>query len=195
MKVNLIIISLLLVFSNISGQDKIEIDKDRVVSVVDSTYINELVLIQEFNINVPLDSVWRAYTTEKGWESWAVAIADIDFKINGQIRTSYNKDGEIGDESTITLHVVNYIPNRMITLQAELTKNFPEFMKADEKDLYNVITFEELDKSKTKVTSYGIGYKNNQKYKSLMEFFIQGNAQSYLNLISYLESGVPSVKY
>ena len=177
------------------GQEKDELEQKRVISKIDSTYNKELVLIQEFTVNVSIDSVWNAYTTKKGWESWAVSLAEIDFKINGLIQTNYNKDGEIGDDTTITLHILNYVPRRMITLQAELTKNFPEFMKADEKDLYNVILLEELDDSKTKVTSFGIGYKNNEKYKSLMQFFVKGNTQSYLNLISYLETGKPSVKY
>jgi len=177
------------------GQEKSEIDQKRVVSKIDSNFNKELVLIQEFTVNVPIDSVWNAYTTKKGWESWAVSIAEIDFKVNGLIQTNYNKDGKIGDESTITLHILNYVPRRIITLQAEITKNFPEFMKEDEKDLYNVILFEELDVSETKVTSFGIGYKNNKKYKSLMQFFVKGNTQSYLNLISYLETGKPSVNY
>lgn len=192
-----LILILLPVFMTLSsfGQTDGDLEQKRVFSTIDSTNTPELVLIQEFNINVPIDSVWTAYTTEKGWESWAVAIAEIDFKVGGIIRTNYNKEGKIGDETTITLHVRNYIPQRMITLQAELTKNFPEFMKADERDLYNVILFEEISPNKTKVISYGIGYKNNEKYMSLMKFFIQGNEQSYLNLISYLESGKPSVKY
>lgn len=169
--------------------------ENRVKSVIDSSYVDNMVLKQSFNVNVALDSVWNAYTTKKGWESWATAIAEIDFKISGIIKTNYNKAGKIGDESTITLHILNYIPKQMLTLQAELTKNFPEFMKADEKDLYNVILFEEVSSSKTKVTSYGIGYKNNKKYMSLMKFFIQGNEQSYQNLITYLETGKPSIKY
>ncbi|MCT8339725.1 SRPBCC domain-containing protein [Flavobacteriaceae bacterium TK19130] len=169
--------------------------ENRVASAIDSSAIDNMILKQSFIVNVPLDSVWNAYTTKKGWESWAVAIADIDFKVNGLIRTNYNKDGKIGDSSTITLHIINYIPKRMLTLQAELTKNFPDFMKEDEKDLFNMILFEEINPYKTKVTSYGIGYKNNEKYMSLMKFFIQGNEQSYLNLISYLETGKPSVNY
>ena len=167
----------------------------RVTSVIDSTQSNNMVLKQTFIVNVALDSVCNAYTTKKGWESWATSIAEVDFKINGLIRTNYNKDGEIGDDSTITLHVINYIPKHMLTLQAEITKNFPEFMKTDEKDLFNMVLFEEISPSKTKVVSYGIGYKNNKKYMSLMKFFIQGNEQSYLNLISYLETGKPSVNY
>ena len=146
-------------------------------------------------VDVPLDSVWNAYTTQKGWESWVAAKAEIDFKINGVIKTSYNKDSNIGDESTNILHIINYIPKRMLTLQAELTNNFPEFMKADSKNLYNVILFERISPSRTKVISYGIGYKNNEKYMGLMKFFIRGNEQSHRNLISYLETGKPSVNY
>lgn len=191
-----ILILALLVFPYIHyGQN---IDKEleqRVISKIDSTRTQELVLIQEFTINVPIDSVWNAYTTKQGWESWATAIAEIDFKINGTIKTNYNKDGKIGDESTIILHVLNYVPRRLLTLQAELADHFPEFIKEDEKDLYNVILFEEQGLAKTKVMSYGIGYKNNEKYRSLMQFFVKGNEQSFNNLISYLETGKPSINY
>ncbi|MBW1297756.1 SRPBCC domain-containing protein [Aquimarina litoralis] len=171
------------------------LQKQRVLSSIDSTYSPELVLKQEFIVKVPLDSVWNAYTTKKGFESWATAIAEIDFKVNGTIKTNYNKKGIIGDENTITLHIINYVPKRMLTLQAEITKNFPQFMKEDEKDLYNTILFEEITATTTKVISYGIGYKHTPKYMSLMKFFIQGNEQSYLNLITYLETGKPSVNY
>ncbi|MDO1500145.1 SRPBCC domain-containing protein [Winogradskyella maritima] len=175
-------------FSSISAQGRVE-------SIVDSSQFNNMVLKQSFVVQVGVDSVWNAYTTKNGWESWATAIAEVDFKINGTIKTNYNKDGQVGDNSTIVLHVINYVPKRMITLQAELTENFPEFMKEDEKNLYNMILFEEIDAAKTKITSYGIGYKHNEKYMSLMKFFIKGNEQSYHNLISYLETGNPSVKY
>lgn len=169
--------------------------ENRITSVIDSSHTDNMILKQSFAVNVPLDSVWNAYTTKKGWESWVSAQAEIDFKINGIIKSNYNKEVDINDDSTIILHITNYIPKRMLTLQAELTKNFPAFMKEDQKDLYNMILFEEIEPSKTKVISYGIGYKNNEKYMSLMKFFIQGNEQSYLNLISYLETGRPSVNY
>ena len=83
----------------------------------------------------------------------------------------------------------------MITFQAELTKNFPEFMRQDEKRLYNTVLFDQISANRTKVTSYGIGYKLDENYMSLMKFFINGNEDSYHNLISYLETGKPSVKY
>ncbi|WP_405207273.1 SRPBCC domain-containing protein [Aquimarina sp. LLG6339-5] len=195
MKTSFLIILIIFPCLFLYSQDpKLQTEK-RVTSTIDSTNKKELVLIQEFIINVPLDSVWNAYTTKKGWENWAVALAEVDFKINGKIRTNYNKNGRIGDSTTIHLNIVNYVPKKIITLQAELTSNFPNFMKKDEKDLYNIISFENITTKKTKVTSYGVGYKNNPKYLSLMKFFISGNEKSYLNLITYLETGKRSINY
>ncbi len=164
-------------------------------SVVDSTDLNNIVLKHTLEVNVPIDSVWNAFSTEHSWKKWATPLVEIDFKINGLIRTNYNEKGSIGDDSTITLHIINYIPKKILTLQAELTKNFPEFMKEDAKDLFNIITFKELTPNRTRVISYGLGYKNNEKYKSLLQFFIKGNEQSYNNLITYLETGKPSLNY
>lgn len=177
---------ILFIHSSVLAQDEAH---SRVTSRVDSSINNELVLIQEFMVKVPITNAWDVYATKEGWESAFVAIAELDFKVNGTIKTSYDKNATIGDSSTIILHIINYVPKKLITLQAEITRNFPEFMKADEKDLFNVVYFEELGPSLTKITSYGIGYKNNPKYLSLLQFFIEGNEQSYNNMILYLETG------
>jgi uncharacterized protein YndB with AHSA1/START domain len=168
--------------------------EQRVVSIIDSTKTPELVLIQEFTVNSPIDSVWNAYTTKKGWESWAVPLAEIDLKVSGFIKTNYNKAGKIGDSTTIVTHIINYVPKKLITLQAEITDNFPEFMKKEAKDFYNVIYFDQTEKGKTNVKSYGIGYKNNPKYLSLMEYFIPANEKLLMNLISHLETETNSKK-
>jgi uncharacterized protein YndB with AHSA1/START domain len=161
--------------------------EERISSTIDSTKSPELVLIQEFKVKAALDAVWNAYTTKKGWESWAVPLAEIDLKVGGIIKTNYNASGKIGDSTTIITHIVNYVPKRLITLQAEITDNFPEFMKEDAKDFYNVIYFDELENGYVNVKSFGIGYKNNTKYLSLMNYFITANEKLLLQLISYLE--------
>ncbi len=189
----LLIFSLLLCSYSFSQKDNTLLEK-RVISKIDSTHNNEIVLIQEFIVNVPLDSVWNAFTTKKGWESAFVAISEVDLRVGGSIKSSYNKNATIGDSTTIVNHIVNYVPKKILTLQAELSDHFPEFMKKDAKDFYNVIYFKAISDHKTKVESYGIGYKNIPKYLSLLKFFIKGNEDSYLNLIKYLETG-ETVKY
>ncbi|MGS2727136.1 SRPBCC family protein [Psychroserpens sp. BH13MA-6] len=159
----------------------------RVISQIDSTKTPELVLIQELTVKAPIDSVWKAYTTKKGWENWAVPLAEVDLKVGGVIKTNYNEQGKIGDSTTIVTHIINYVPNKLLTLQAEITDNFPEFMKKDAKDFYNIIYFDELENGQTTIKSFGIGYKNSPKYLALMNYFIPANEKTLMKLIAYLE--------
>ncbi|NNC49835.1 MAG: hypothetical protein HKO01_04810 [Flaviramulus sp.] len=184
-----ILIVILFVFmSTISlGQEKMEIESKRVISKIDSTRSPELVLIQEFKVKSPIDTVWNAYTTKKGYESWAAPLAEIELKVGGFIKSNYNSQGKIGDSTTIVTHIINYVPKTLITLQAEITDNFPEFMKKEAKDFYNIIYFNKLENGYTSVRSFGIGYKNNPKYLSLMNYFIPANEKILLNLITLLE--------
>lgn len=115
----------------------------------------------------------------------------IDFKIGGTIRANYTKTAKIEDPGTSLLHIINYIPNSLITLQAELTENFPAFMQKDSKHLYNIIQFETINENKTRIISYGLGYKKNKEYLQLMNFFIAANETSFMQLITYLETGKP----
>ena len=188
MKKTLVLLFSVFLTSIAFGQEK------RVVSKIDSTKTPELVLIQELTVKASIDSVWNACTTKKGWENWAVPLAEIDLKVGGYIKTNYNERGEIGDSTTIVTHIINYVPKRLLTLQAEITENFPEFMKDDAKDFFNVIYFDELENGDTNIKSFGIGYKNNPKYLSLMNYFIPANEKTLMNLIAYLETDVKTKK-
>lgn len=95
----------------------------------------------------------------------------------------------IGDSTTITTDIVNYVPHKLTTLQTEITDDVPLFMKEDAKDFYNVIYFDSTEDGKAKITSYDIGYKNNPKYLELIDYFIAANKKSLKNLIKYLERG------
>ncbi len=161
----------------------------RVISTIDSSHANNLILTQTMEIEAAIDKVWEAFTTESGWESWSVPVADVDFRIGGLIQTSYDKNATIGDPGTIRLHVINFVPQAVITLQAELGENFPQFMLDDADELYNVILFEAISPEKTRITSHGLGYKSTPDYLSLLDFFVTGNESSYLQLISFLETG------
>ena len=113
-------------------------------------------------------------------------LAKVDFKIGGTIKTNYNPQGQIGDSTTIVTNIINYVPLQLLTLQAEITDNFPEFMKKEAKNFYNVIYFDEVKPGRTRVKSFGIGYRNTPKYINLMNFFIPANEKTLIKLIDYL---------
>ncbi len=158
-------------------------------SQLDTLTSGELMLTQEIFLKAPVEKVWDAYTTEKGWIKWVAPVVSIDFKINGKIQSNYNPEAKIGDEGTIVNHILNYIPFRLITMQAEIADHFPGFMKAEENNLYSIVHFEEVENQETKLTLYGIGYKNTEKWHELINFFIQGNEITLNALQTYLGGG------
>jgi hypothetical protein len=121
-------------------------------------------------------------------EKWVTPIVEMDFKINGTIKSHYDSTATIGDKGTIVNHILNYIPYKQITMQAELNENFPAFMIGDEKNLYSIVELEKISKGQTILTIYGIGYKNEQQWRDLLKFFIQGNEMTLNKLKSFLET-------
>lgn len=158
-----------------------------IVSEVIKTEAEELILFQKVNVKAAIKDVWKAYTTNEGWRSWASPHVEIDLKIGGTIQTHYDTNSKIGDPGTNTLHIVNYVPERLLTLKAELSERWPEVMKKDEGKLMNVIVFQELRDNNTLILSYGVGYRDLPAYHDLMKFFIPANEGLFKKLKDYLE--------
>ena len=162
-------------------------DEDADASRVITTEAGQLVLAQAFTVEAPVAEVWAAYTTSEGWTAWAAPKAEVDLRVGGTIKTAYM--GEVGGEHTNTLRIVNYVPERVLTLRADLSQNWPEIMKKDAENLSNVILFTDDGEGGTRVESYGIGYTDAPEYEQLMGFFIDANEKLHGVLKTYLETG------
>ena len=165
---------------------------DSISSRVEKTLAGELVLIQEVRLAAPVEKVWDAYATGDGWMGWAVPKAEVDLRVGGTILTQYDTTAEIGDPGTNTLHIVNYVPRRLMTLRAEIGENWPQIMKEDAENLTNVILFESTSPDSTRILSFGIGYRQAPEYDQLMQFFVSANEKLLANLKRYVEQGVRS---
>lgn len=183
----ILLIPLLLLFSigAVGGDGESEAIRSHVVI----TDAEERVLIEVVIIDAAVADVWAAYVTDEGWTGWASPKANIDLRCGGTILTHYGQDAEIGDPGTNTLHIVSYVPERLLTLRAELAPNWPEIMKEDADNMSNVILFEEISPTQTRLTSYGIGYQDAPEYDTLLEFFAQANAGLYRKLKRFVEDG------
>ena len=128
-------------------------------------------------IDGSVDEIWRAFTTTKGLQSWVAPLADIDFRVGGKWRANYNKDGKLGDASTIENTILAYDPKRMISLKAT---GFPEGFEFKEaaKNNWSVFYFEPITDTKTKVTVVGLGYNDTEQSQKMRAFFEAGNKYS-----------------
>ncbi|MBN2732539.1 MAG: SRPBCC domain-containing protein [Balneolaceae bacterium] len=180
-----IIVFISLLASTANGQQLSE--HPRIQSEIITTEADEIILKQSFTVDAPVQKVWPYFTQTELYTKWSAPVASINFKINGTIKANYSTDGNLESEDTITIHILNYIPEKLITLQSEIPASFPAFMKENEKDFYNVIEFNETDTGGTQVISYGLGYNNNAQFKQMIGFFAKGNLESYQKLINLLE--------
>ena len=158
-----------------------------ITSEIIKTEAEEMILFQKVNIKASIKDVWEAYTTNEGWKSWASPVVEIDLKNGGTIKTHYDKNSKVGDPGTNTLHIVNYVPERVLTLKAELSERWPEVMKEDDGKLMNVIVFQELQDNSALILSYGVGYRDLPAYHDLMKLFIPANEGLFKKLKNYLE--------
>jgi uncharacterized protein YndB with AHSA1/START domain len=173
------IISFVLIINSANGQTA--------TSRIDTLASGELMLTQEIILKANVNKIWRAYTVAEEWQKWVTPVVEMDFRINGTIKSHYDSAAVIGDKGTIINHILAYIPEKFIIMQAELTENFPKFLKDEEKNLYSIVEFEKLSPFKTKLIIYGIGYKNDNKWLELLKFFIQGNEMELNTLKNYVE--------
>lgn len=132
-------------------------------------------VVTEGVVAAPLDSVWNAFTTSAGLESWMVAHASCDLRIGGAMQTVYAPEGRLGDASTITSTVLAYEPKRMLaTRVAQAPAGFP-FPNAI-KNMWSVIYFESIDAKTTRIREVSLGFGPDDESQKMRQFFEGGNA-------------------
>ncbi len=162
-------------------------EEKRVTSHISTADNGDVFVAQESVVDASAKKVWAALTTTESWQAWAAPVVSVDLKIGGVIKTNYKERGTVDDETANTLHIINYVPERVLTLQAEVSNNWPDVLKEREKQLFNVITLEPITGSRTKVVSHGIGYRDTPELQRLLKFFVPPNAMLYEKLIKYVE--------
>ena len=160
----------------------------RIDSSIEHTASGQRILLHRFEVAAPVERVWKAYTTAEGWRSWAAPLAEVDLRVGGSILTHYDPAATIGDPGTNRLEIVNFVPERLLTLQADLSENWPEVLKEDAEGLYNVILFESRGEGTTAVESYGLGYRDRPEYDDLLGFFRSANERLLEGLVQILEA-------
>ncbi len=147
----------------------------------------QLIVKETVTVGASIKDVWRAYTTSEGYAQWAAVAAEIDLRPGGSIRATYNTDGNLAGDDITTVHIVNFVPERLLTLQAEVSANWPEVLQRNAANLYNVVLFESLEPKRTKITSYGLGYTDSPELRQMMKFFRKANRDLYERLIASVE--------
>lgn len=147
-----------------------------------------ITMVHSAEILAKSSDVWAAISTAEGWKRWAVPVAFADFRIGGEIETSYDPAALRGSPANIRNRILAYVPGRMLALQAvQAPPGFPHPEALQQ--LWTVIEIEPLEGGRTRVTITSPGYNLSQPHAVLLGFFRRGNSASLANLKKSLEAG------
>ena len=132
------------------------------------------VIVNEAVVNAPVSEVWKAFTTRAGIESWMVGTGDIDLRIGGLMRTSYQKGADLNGETAIHQQILSLDPERMFSYRTvKPPANFP-FAKQISAT-WVAVYFEPVDATHTRVVARMLGYSSDPESQKMRAFFASGN--------------------
>ena len=139
-------------------------------------------VVTEAVIAAPVAEVWKVWTTKEGIESWMVAKTDIDLRIGGTWRTSYNKSSNLDDDESIRHTILAFDPMKMFSMQTVKSPKGFRFPNAILKT-WTVVYFEPLGESRTKVSAHMLGFTEDEESQKMRAFFEAGNRTTLDNLV------------
>lgn len=128
-------------------------------------------------IHMPADELFRQFTTPEGIvNAWSVAAAKVDFRVGGQIRTSYEPGADLDAPTAIVNTILSFEPGRMLSLKATAPAGAPEWLQLVCNGTHSVIRFEPVSPHVTRLSITGIGYGTGGAWDEAYAFFERGNA-------------------
>jgi uncharacterized protein YndB with AHSA1/START domain len=132
-------------------------------------------------VNAPVEEVWKIFSTSEGYKTLGPALAEVDLRIGGTIRSRYRADGELGDAETIENVILAYEPPTMIATRIQKTpRTFP--FKEAWKNPWTVVTDVPLDGGRTLVRATSLGFGTDEESAAMRRFFEAGNQQTIGNI-------------
>lgn len=162
---------------------------DSVLNKSFSVGADERFLKLEIVVNKPLDSVWSYFSTAEGIKSWMAPICQLDFRVGGQMKNHMNYKKKIGDPGTLTLDILNYIPNEMVTYKVHMDNYFGERVKKEAKNIQEVVRFASVDKNRTKIISTMMGWGSGSEWDKAYAFFEKGNTWYFNVMVKRIKAG------
>ena len=140
------------------------------------------VVVNEAIVNAPVSEVWKAFTTKAGMESWMVGTGDIDLRIGGLMRTSYQKNADLSGDTSIHQQILSLDPERMLSYRTvKPPANFPFTQQIS--STWVAVYFEPLDATHTRVVARMLGYTNDPESQKMRAFFATGNKATLDSLV------------
>jgi uncharacterized protein YndB with AHSA1/START domain len=152
---------------------------------------DEVSFVSEGVVPASIDDVWNVFATSEGYKALGPALAEVDLRVGGTIRSRYRADGVLGDAETIENVILAYEPPTMMALRIERPPaSFP--FKEAWRAPWTVITLTAVDAGHTHVRVASLGYGSDEESVAMRRFFEVGNHQTIETLRAHFSAAAPA---
>jgi uncharacterized protein YndB with AHSA1/START domain len=150
---------------------------------------DEVSFVNEGVVGAPIDEVWKVFSTAEGYQLLGPALAEIDLRVGGTIRSRYRADGALGDAETIENVIIDYRAPVMMAIRiGKPPASFP--FKEAWKSTWTVLTLTPTeDGTLVRATSYGYG--TDEESIAMRRFFEAGNQETIETLRRHFGAPAP----
>jgi uncharacterized protein YndB with AHSA1/START domain len=154
-----------------------------------ATAADDVAFVNEGVVPAPIDEVWKVFATSEGYKTLGPALAEVDLRVGGTIRSRYRADGVLGDSETIENLILAYEPPRMIALRIQKPPaTFP--FKEAWKNPWTVLTLTPVEGG-THLRAVTLGYGADEESLAMRRFFEAGNQQTIDTLRRHFGAPAP----
>jgi uncharacterized protein YndB with AHSA1/START domain len=142
---------------------------------------DEVSFVNEGVVDAPVEEVWKILSTSEGYKVLGPALAEVDLRIGGTIRTRYSANGNLGDSETIENVILAFEPPTMMATRIQKTPATFPFKEAWKRP-WSVVILIPLDGGKTKIHAASLGYGSDAESLAMRRFFENGNQEVIGNI-------------
>ena len=144
-------------------------------------------VVHESVVAAPVAAEWRAWATAEGLREWLAPHAEIDLRIGGTLRSSYDPQASLDHPETLDQVILAFDPERMLSFRvtkAPATLPFPNAVQR----MWSVVYFEPVAEQSTRVRSVSLGFDATDESQRMRAFFQRGNAAALAKLQQHFAS-------
>jgi len=138
---------------------------------------DDVSFLNEGIVDAPVAEVWKVWSTSEGYKVLGPALAEVDLRVGGTIRSRYRGDGVLGDAETIENVILAYEPPTMMAIKITKPPAAFPFKEAWRKP-WTVLTLIPLDDGRTLIRVASLGYGTDEESLAMRRFFEAGNQQT-----------------
>ena len=155
-----------------------------------TAHAHEVSFVNEGVIEAPIEEVWKILATSEGYKALGPALAEVDLRIGGTIRSRYGGDGALGDDETIENMILAYEPPTMMATRITKTPaSFP--FKNAWKTTWTVVTLMPVESGKTFMRAASLGFGTDEESLAMRRFFEVGNQSVIDNVRRHFAGSTP----